>query len=107
MLAAAIKFPSSESWLRIGVNDVILSKVLHDGIEITITIRTVIRPDNKRTLALTLDSAIFFTTCHNFSPCCVFEKSTSFTLILNQDETREIYGGRKFSELQRSKKSGL
>ena len=82
----SINFPCSNSWLKIGVNDVIFSKNTV-RIEITCTTRTSV--ENCTNTGVKVFVLLRGNCCtisyYNFNPCGIFEKITSFSPIFNQE----------------------
>ena len=81
---AAINFPCSNSWLKIGENDVILILKNTSRIEIIIRI-SVENCTNTGAKGFVLLRVNCCTNCYyNFNPCGIFENMTSFPPIFNQ-----------------------
>ena len=91
--SAAINFPCSNSWLKIGVNDVILSKYRTDRNYNT----------NYYSNSHEEDQKLWPLYSCNFNQSAILENMTSFTPIFNQ----EIIGGRRFTEIKVQKTCAL
>ena len=84
--AAAINFPCFNSWLKIGLNDVIFSKISHG-------LKFYLCNNNKcgqfheyRVKVFVLLHPKCCRNCYyNFDPCGIFENTTSFTSMLNEE----------------------
>ena len=87
----AINFPCSNSWLKIGVNDVIFSKsaIVEDY-------------TNTGAKVFVLLCANCCTNCYyNVNPCGMFEKyDVIYSNSQRRIETGKINGGAKFSEIK-------